>query len=89
MRNSVLETDGQTDRGQVHVLSCASQLKIELVKIKFERIDNSCFGIKRAPTNMMFHYFFQEYTLSYRRELSYLVLLNCENDVKIKHILFV
>ena len=32
MRNSVLETDGRTDgrtdRAQVHVLSCASQLKI-------------------------------------------------------------
>ena len=28
MRNSVLTTDGQTDTGQVQVLSCASQLKI-------------------------------------------------------------
>ena len=27
MRNSVLETDRQTDRAQVQVLSCASQLK--------------------------------------------------------------
>ena len=28
MRISVLETDGRTDRRKVHVLSCASQLKI-------------------------------------------------------------
>ena len=32
MRNSVLETDGQTDRQterKVHLLSCASQLKMK------------------------------------------------------------
>ena len=34
MRNSVLTTDRQTDRVQVHVLSCASQLKMDNLSMK-------------------------------------------------------